>query len=192
MPLRASRWSRARGALTILLCLCAAAAGTGSTAAAGTRAAAIPATPAPPATPATNPKDKSIPAAPPRAEGEGPFARLILRGATVIDGTGAPAIGPVDIVIESNRIVRVESVGQPGGIDPDKRPKAAKGDKEIDFSGLFVLPGFVDLHAHIGGKEQGTPAGDVFKLWLGHGATTIRHPGRFVPTAPPPMENAQP
>src|SRR5260370_28947938 len=179
MPLRASRWSRARGALTILLCLCAAAAGTGSTAAAGTRAAAIPATPAPPATPATNPKDNSIPPAPPRAEGEGPFARLILRGATVIDGTGAPGVGPVDIVIEKNRIVRVESVGQPGGIDPDKRPKAQKGDKEIDLSGQYVLPGFVDMHAHIGGKEQGTPAEYVFKLWMGHGVTTIRDPGSF-------------
>jgi hypothetical protein len=32
-------------------------------------------------------------------EGEGPFERLIIRGATLIDGTGAPPIGPVDIVI---------------------------------------------------------------------------------------------
>ncbi|MFB3126326.1 MAG: hypothetical protein ACE1Z8_02470, partial [Candidatus Acidiferrales bacterium] len=46
---------------------------------------------------------KSVPKAPPRAEGEGPFDRLILRGATLIDGTGAPAIGPVDIVVERNR-----------------------------------------------------------------------------------------
>ena len=36
---------------------------------------------------------KSIPAAPPRAEGEGPWKRLILRGATLVDGTGAPPIG---------------------------------------------------------------------------------------------------
>ena len=32
--------------------------------------------------------------APDRAEGEGPFDRLILRGGILIDGTGAPAIGP--------------------------------------------------------------------------------------------------
>ena len=51
------------------------------------------------------------PRAPARAEGEGPFDRLILRGVTLIDGTGAPARGPVDIVIENNRIARVESVG---------------------------------------------------------------------------------
>ena len=35
-----------------------------------------------------------------RAEGEGPFKRLIIRGATVIDGAGGPPRGPVDIVIE--------------------------------------------------------------------------------------------
>mgnify|MGYP000620967116 CR=1 FL=1 len=37
-------------------------------------------------------------------EGLGPFERLILRGVMVIDGTGAPARGPMDIVIEGNRI----------------------------------------------------------------------------------------
>ncbi|HLX08600.1 MAG TPA: amidohydrolase family protein, partial [Thermoanaerobaculia bacterium] len=135
--------------------------------------------PAPTAEQAKAAKDKTIPAAPPRAEGEGPFARLILRGATLIDGTGAPAIGPVDVVIERNRIVRIASVGQPGGIDPDKRPRARQGDKELDLSGMYLLPGFVDMHAHIGGKDQGTPAEYVFKLWLGHGVTTIRDPGSF-------------
>ena len=44
--------------------------------------------------------------APPRADGEGPWKRLILRGATLIDGTGAPPVGPVDIVVEGNRIRR--------------------------------------------------------------------------------------
>ncbi|MFX6281328.1 hypothetical protein ABTF86_19910, partial [Acinetobacter baumannii] len=29
---------------------------------------------------------------------------------------------------------------------------------------------------HIGGKEQGTPAEYVFKLWMAHGITTIRDP----------------
>ena len=37
-------------------------------------------------------------------EGEGPFDRLIIRNATVIDGTGAPPRGPVDVVVEGNRI----------------------------------------------------------------------------------------
>jgi len=118
--------------------------------------------------------------APPRPEGEGdgPFARLFLRGGTLIDGTGAPAYGPVDIVIEGNRIVNVKSVGNPGlPIDPEKRPKAKEGDREIDLTGHVILPGFVDMHGHIGGKAQGVPAEYVFKLWMGHGITTIRDPG---------------
>ena len=59
-------------------------------------------------------KPKSIPAAPDRSEGEGPFDRLILRGAILVDGTGAPPRGPVDIVIAGNRIVKIEGVGARG------------------------------------------------------------------------------
>src|SRR5688500_10824968 len=118
------------------------------------------------------------PYAPYRApgEGQGPFKRLIIRGATVIDGTGAPPIGPVDVVVEGNRISEVRSVGFPKvAIDPERRPKDA--DHEIDGSKLYVLPGFVDMHAHIGGTAQGTSAEYVFKLWMAHGVTTIREPG---------------
>ncbi|MEK7727949.1 MAG: amidohydrolase family protein [candidate division KSB1 bacterium] len=123
-------------------------------------------------------KSQPIPDAPARGEGEGPFKRLILRGATMIDGTGAPAMGPVDIVVENNRIVNIQSVGFPGvPIEQDKRPKAAAGDKEIDLTGMYVLPGFIDAHGHIGGHSQGTPAEYVFKLWMGHGITTVRDPG---------------
>ncbi len=121
---------------------------------------------------------KSIPDAPPRAEGEGPFQRLVLRGVTVIDGAGAPPFGPADVVIERDRIAEVKTVGAPGTqIDAKKRPEAKPGDKEIDLSGMYLLPGFVDLHGHIGGVEQGTPADYVFKLWLAHGVTTVRDPG---------------
>jgi imidazolonepropionase-like amidohydrolase len=120
---------------------------------------------------------ESIPDAPPRAEGDGPFDRLILRGVTLIDGSGAPPIGPVDIVVEKNRIARIQSVGYPGvAIKPEGRPKANPGDKVLELDGHYVLPGFVDLHGHIGGTEQGTPAEYVFKLWMGHGITTICDP----------------
>ena len=114
--------------------------------------------------------------APDRSEGEGPFDRMVLRGATMIDGTGAPPIGPVDVVVEGNRITEIVVVGHPGTpINPDARPDA--GEYEIDLTGHYLLPGFVDLHGHIGGESQGTPAEYVYKLWLGHGITTIRDPG---------------
>ncbi len=120
---------------------------------------------------------RSIAPAPPRGEGEGPFDRLILRGGTLIDGTGAPPFGPVDIVIGRNRITEIQVVGVPGlAIDPENRP-AGERARELDVSNMYVLPGFVDLHGHLGGVEQGTPAEYVLKLWLGHGITTIRDPG---------------
>ncbi|MDQ3681904.1 MAG: amidohydrolase family protein [Bacteroidota bacterium] len=115
--------------------------------------------------------------APERKEGEGPWTQLIIRGVILINGTGAPPIGPIDIVIEHNRIVSLNSVGNPGvPINADKRPKLKEGGKELDCHGMYALPGFIDMHGHIGGKEQGTPAEYVFKLWMAHGITTIRDP----------------
>ena len=114
----------------------------------------------------------------PASEGEGPFRRLIIRGANIIDGTGAPPYGPVDIVIENNRIAALRTVGTPGlPINASRRPGDAT--KEIDAHGMYVLPGFVDTHAHSGGDAQlgSTSAEYVYKLWLGHGVTTVRDPG---------------
>ena len=115
--------------------------------------------------------------APDRVRGEGPFNQLIIRGVTLVDGTGSPPFGPVDIVIENNRIKRIAVVGNPGvPINPKRRPELKEGGKEIDATGKFVLPGFVDMHGHIGGRSQGANAEYVFKLWLAHGITTIRDP----------------
>ena len=120
----------------------------------------------------------TIPAAPGRAEGDGPYPQLILRGVTVINGTGAPAFGPADIVVEGNRIVEVRSVGSPGSpFNDTARPKLKSGGQEIDLTGHYVMPGIIDMHGHIGGDEQGVPAEYVYKLWMGHGITTIRDPG---------------
>ena len=115
--------------------------------------------------------------APPRAEGEGQFAQLIIRGVTLINSTGAPPIGPVDIVVEKNRIREIRTVGFPGvPIDSARRPKLKAGGRELDCSGMYLMPGFIDMHGHIGGREQGADAEYVFKLWMGHGITTIRDP----------------
>jgi len=110
---------------------------------------------------------------PDRAEGEGPFERLIIRGAIVIDGTGAPPRGPVDIVIEGNRIAQIVGVGYPGlPIDPNGRPGGAT--REIEAEGMYVMPGLVDLHLHTGGMPKTPEAEYVYKLWMAHGITTGR------------------
>lgn len=115
--------------------------------------------------------------APERTEGDGPWPQLIIRGVTLINGNGAPPTGPVDIVVEQNKIVEIKTVGFPGvKIKEDKRPQLKKGGKELDATGMYLMPGFVDMHGHIGGEAQGTPAEYVFKLWMGHGITTIRDP----------------
>jgi hypothetical protein len=84
------------------------------------------------------------------SEGEGPFDRLIIRGATMIDGTGARAEGPVDIVIEKNRIADIRVVGVPGvPIRQANRPGWAT--REVDATGMYVLPGiFVYVEPSLG------------------------------------------
>lgn len=118
-----------------------------------------------------------IPKAPEVKEGDGPYTQLIIRGVTLINGTGAPPAGPVDIVIENNRIVQIQTVGSPGlPINQSRRPALKEGGKELNCEGMFAMPGFIDMHGHIGGTAQGTPAEYVFKLWMAHGITTIRDP----------------
>lgn len=110
-------------------------------------------------------------------EGDGPHSQLIIRGVTLINGNGAPPRGPIDIVVENNKITQIKVVGNPGvPIDPDRRPVLQPGGKELDCTNMYLLPGFVDMHGHIGGKAQGADAEYVFKLWMGHGITTIRDP----------------
>ena len=116
---------------------------------------------------------------PPRSEGEGPWRRMILRGAYLVDGTGAPTQGPVDIVVENDRIAAIEVVGFPKlDIDPEDRPPA-DGAHEIDASGMYVLPGFVDTHMHLHSEQTGqnVPSDYILKLWLAHGVTSGRTVG---------------
>ena len=124
--------------------------------------------------------------APARAEGEGPFERLAIRNAILIDGTGAPAGGPVDIVIEGNRIVAVVKTEYVAG---DMRPADGplEASKEIDATGMYVLPGFVDLHVHSGDIPKTPEVEYVYKLWLAHGITTVRG----VPFASPEFSESE-
>ena len=96
--------------------------------------------------------------------GEGPFNQLIIRGITLINGDGSPPRGPVDIVVENNIIVGIHVVGYPGvEIEEKNRPKLRKDGKELDATGMYLLPGFIDMHGHIGGKSQGASPSYVFK-----------------------------
>ncbi len=105
-------------------------------------------------------------------EGMGPFATLVVRGAMLIDGTGAPPTGPVDIVVERNRIVAVRSAGTPGL--PMRAGRGPKADYEVDATGMYVMPGLVDVHVHGGGAPKNAEAEYAYKLWLAHGVTTVR------------------
>ena len=117
-------------------------------------------------------------AGPPAGEGEGPYRRLVIRNATLVDGTGAPPRGPVDIVVAGNRIESIRSAGTPGLPQPQNRaPNDA--DREIDATGMTVLPGFVDVHGHNGDPGKAPNATYGYRLWLAHGVTTVRGVGLY-------------
>ena len=110
------------------------------------------------------------------------YGRLLIRNAIVVDGAGNPARGPMDILVEGSRIARiapstrgVETSGSSLGTGAIRGPF----DRVIDATGLTVMPGIVDAHAHVhfarGGKPM--PRDYVYKLWLAHGITTVREPG---------------
>ncbi len=62
-------------------------------------------------------------------------ADIVLRGATLHDGTGKPAVKG-DLAIKGDRITGV------GSFEVKGRPR------EVDAAGLVVAPGFIDLHSH--------------------------------------------
>jgi N-acyl-D-aspartate/D-glutamate deacylase len=68
-----------------------------------------------------------------------PDADLVIRGGTVVDGTGRPAF-EADVAIAGGRIAAV------GPALP------ARGAEEIAAAGLLVTPGFVDIHTHYDGQ----------------------------------------
>ena len=117
-------------------------------------------------------KMEQVPARAP-GEGDGPYSKLVIRGATVIPGNGAPPVGPADIVIEGNRIKSVEPAGTPGlPLKPDREPRDA--DREIDATGMYVFPGMIDTHGHNGDPKKAPNASYGYKLWLAHGVTSVR------------------
>jgi N-acyl-D-aspartate/D-glutamate deacylase len=80
----------------------------------------------------------------------------VIRGGTVVDGTGAP-VRTADVAIDNGIITEVGKV-------------SGSADRTIDADGLLVTPGFVDIHAHYDGQaswgERMIPSS-----W--HGVTTV-------------------
>jgi len=82
--------------------------------------------------------------------------QLIIRGGTVVDGTGGKAM-LADVAISDGLIVNVGSIH-------------GTAEEEIDASGLVVTPGFVDVHTHYDGQitweSRMAPSSN-------HGVTTV-------------------
>lgn len=110
----------------------------------------------------------------PPVHGQRPEGRLVIRNALVVDGNGTPTTGPWDIVVEGGRIAEMVP------LDPvavkDGRQRRPQGAVEIDATGRHVLPGLINLHAHLQNERGGIPQPYAyqFKLWLASGVTTIR------------------
>ncbi|HEY5638227.1 MAG TPA: amidohydrolase family protein [Burkholderiales bacterium] len=84
---------------------------------------------------------------------------LVIRGARLIDGSGAPA-RPADIAVDSARISAVADAAD-GSIGP--------GAREIDAGGLLLTPGWVDIHTHYDGQATWDP---LLTPSSWHGVTT--------------------
>lgn len=106
-------------------------------------------------------------------EGLGPFKKMVIRGVTIIDGTGGPPLSPMDIVVEGNRITQVRQAGWPGlPMQANREPRDF--DHEIDGTNMYVTPGFVDMHVHGSTRGKAPDLSYAYKLWLAHGVTTVR------------------
>jgi N-acyl-D-aspartate/D-glutamate deacylase len=81
---------------------------------------------------------------------------VIIRGGTVVDGTGAAPF-TADVAVDGDRIVEVGRVGD-----------AAR--RTIDADGLLVTPGFVDVHTHYDGQITWDP---LLTPSCWHGVTTV-------------------
>ena len=83
--------------------------------------------------------------------------RVLIRGPRVIDGRGTLLTEPRDVLLEGGRIARIG----PAGTVPNA------GARVIDARDAYLLPGFIDLHAHIWDDL-------TLAAWLHNGVTTIR------------------
>ena len=86
---------------------------------------------------------------------------LAITGATLIDGSGKPAIADAVVVIEGDRIIAA---------GPRSQVTIPKGASMIDARGKTIIPGLWDMHAHFEQVEWGP-------IYLAAGVTTVRDVG---------------
>ena len=117
------------------------------------------------ATPSASPSAVELDVSLPRAT---PAGAVVLRGATVVTMNGHEVVENADVVVEGNRIL---GVGPTGSID------VPAGATELDMSGRYVVPGFIDVHAHFTASgELPVPESTVSFANLAYGITTLRNP----------------
>jgi N-acyl-D-aspartate/D-glutamate deacylase len=101
---------------------------------------------------------------------------VVIRGGTVIDGSGAPGV-KADVAIDGGRI---QAIGQVSG----------RGQREIDAGGLVVCPGFVDVHTHYDAQYTWDPYA-TSSIWHGVTTTVIGNCGfAIAPCRPEDRESA--
>jgi imidazolonepropionase-like amidohydrolase len=109
---------------------------------------------------------------------------LVLEGATLIDGTGAPAKPNAVIIINDNNIFEVTN----GSEYHDRYDNNsnyflnnANNVKVINLTGKYIIPGLFDMHAHVAGvldsSYNQTVSENTLKALSDNGITTIRNPG---------------
>jgi len=84
----------------------------------------------------------------------------LIRNVRIIDGNARPATEPRDILIAAGRIKQITPAGTLSG----------DGIRVMDAAGRFVIPGLIDLHAHLDRP-------DLLPGWLYFGITTVRDQG---------------
>ncbi|MEE9390717.1 MAG: hypothetical protein V3U91_05685, partial [Candidatus Aminicenantaceae bacterium] len=100
------------------------------------------------------------------------YDRLVIRNVIVIDGKGTPPRGPLDIIVEGNKIQSVRSASR-------RKDAYKKEEHVLDGTGMYLLPGLINIHAHIHDSRAGKPLPFeyLYKLWLACGITSIRDVG---------------
>jgi imidazolonepropionase-like amidohydrolase len=101
------------------------------------------------------------------AERDVPRATAVLRGARVITMKGSEILENADIVIRDNRIAAIGPRGQ---------VQVPEGARIIDVAGRFVVPGFVDTHAHLRARGVHRAENWSYAANLAYGVTTTRDP----------------